>query len=696
MARTEPARYSSYRVVPLSNSEGRRFSIGNILAIDKPQWCLFFAGVLFGRALLLGELLPFGVAFFAALRVHNKRHKLLWPFLGILVGTATLSAQASVFPYVLALIGLWLVPDPARSEQRKQKHWFNWAFLSFAVLRGGSGFIFYGAPFSLILGVLEGILCVVAFSLLIPLVRQSAEHKLAHKELQFILLLISAVGGLDVTILGFPLRFLVVFYLALAAAKLGGVQLGAVVTGGLAVLLLLLGVPASLGTLVVGVGVLAGLLGKFLAGLLFGGVAAFLVSNGLPIEPDNIPYLIMIVCGVALVHLTPRQYLRSLERIIPGTALYKERQASHHERVKELMVRRIKEFSNVFQELASTLSGCEPDVSPQLSRLADLVGELGSEFKSDAVFAEAVEEKLLQLIGNQEVHQLTAVEGLDGCEIYGCRYKPCTDKNWCKQVALHCNKVIGLPYEVSTRACEKDIDTCEFRVLPKPRYGLEVYTAKLAREGISGDSNGMVQLSSGKTALLLSDGMGVGERANEESSATIALLEKMIQAGYDKDLAIRLINQALLLREGEESFATIDLTVVDLQRGHLEFVKIGSAPSFIKRGTEVEIIHNRNLPVGILQQVDVEPDRRLLREGEYLIMITDGILEAQRHITLKEKWMMRMLRRIDPDLDCEEVAHSILAQSLEATGGSVTDDMMVLVARLVKQDHEIYPYRGHN
>ena len=83
-----------------------------------------------------------------------------------------------------------------------------------------------------------------------------------------------------------------------------------------------------------------------------------------------------------------------------------------------------------------------------------------------------------------------------------------------------------------------------------------------------------------------------------------------------------------------------------------------------------------------------------MKEGELLIMVTDGILESQRHIIHKDQWLARHLRRIDHRLTCEEIAQSILMESLNSSGGIAEDDMMVLVARLVKDDDEIHSYRG--
>jgi stage II sporulation protein E len=107
----------------------------------------------------------------------------------------------------------------------------------------------------------------------------------------------------------------------------------------------------------------------------------------------------------------------------------------------------------------------------------------------------------------------------------------------------------------------------------------------------------------------------------------------------------------------------------------------------------VEIIHNQCLPVGILSQIEVETDRRLLKEGEVLFMVTDGILEARRHVEHKEEWVSRMLQRIDHNQDLKELAKQVLTRSIAAAHGRVEDDMMVVAVKLVRAAEEIEAYR---
>ena len=54
--------------------------------------------------------------------------------------------------------------------------------------------------------------------------------------------------------------------------------------------------------------------------------------------------------------------------------------------------------------------------------------------------------------------------------------------------------------------------------------------------------------------MAISDGMGKGKKAYDESSVTIDILENMMEAKIDKEIVINTINNMLLLKSSEEIF----------------------------------------------------------------------------------------------------------------------------------------------
>ena len=228
-------------------------------------------------------------------------------------------------------------------------------------------------------------------------------------------------------------------------------------------------------------------------------------------------------------------------------------------------------------------------------------------------------------------------------------------------------------------------------------YEVETGIACAAKGGerLSGDSFSTVELGNGKFAVAISDGMGNGERARAESSAALAMLQELLQSGMDEQLAIKSVNSVLTLRSSDEIYTTVDLAIIDLFSAKTTFMKIGSTPSFIKRGKEVIRVAANNLPIGILKEIEVDLVVRQLMPGDVLVMMTDGVYDAPGHAVNKELWMKRVLSEMLTD-DPQEIADKLLDTVLRYHDGTANDDMTVIVAKIEKYTPEwaAFPWRG--
>lgn len=215
-----------------------------------------------------------------------------------------------------------------------------------------------------------------------------------------------------------------------------------------------------------------------------------------------------------------------------------------------------------------------------------------------------------------------------------------------------------------------------------PVFRMETAVARLPKRGghISGDSFEAASLSEGRYLMALSDGMGVGQEASAQSRQCVRLLHQLLDAGFATEVAVRTVNSVLLLRSPEERFATVDMALLDLGTGRAEFVKVGAAPSFIKRGRDVTVVKMDTVPVGIINQVDVEPDFWTLRAGDLVVMITDGIWDVSKSDLDKERWILDFLAR-EPSQEPEEVAERLLARALSLMPVP-EDDLCVLVGKV--------------
>lgn len=204
--------------------------------------------------------------------------------------------------------------------------------------------------------------------------------------------------------------------------------------------------------------------------------------------------------------------------------------------------------------------------------------------------------------------------------------------------------------------------------------------ARLTKDNaqVSGDSFSVLELEGGDCVLALSDGMGSGISACKESEMVIELIEKFLETGFQKETAIRMMNSAMVIQGEEGMFSTVDMADIDLYTGRCDFYKIGAATTFIKRGEEVECISSATLPVGIFHQIEIEKSSRQLQSGDFVIMVTDGVLDYLR-VPSPEETLREILETIETN-NPGQLAKQVLERILLFTAGKVPDDMTVLAA----------------
>lgn len=215
------------------------------------------------------------------------------------------------------------------------------------------------------------------------------------------------------------------------------------------------------------------------------------------------------------------------------------------------------------------------------------------------------------------------------------------------------------------------------------QFTVETGVATAAKGGglISGDCYTTMEIGEGKYALAISDGMGNGVRAREESSETLRLLKQILQTGISEQVAIKSINSILSLRTTDEIFATLDLAIVNLHNAVVRFLKIGSSPSFIKRGKEVIQVEASNLPIGIIEHVELDSVNRTLKSGDILIMMSDGIYDGPKEIMNNDIWLQRKIAQLKT-ANPQTIADLLLEEVIRTEHGAIQDDMTVVVAKI--------------
>ncbi|MCI7618520.1 MAG: SpoIIE family protein phosphatase [Firmicutes bacterium] len=222
---------------------------------------------------------------------------------------------------------------------------------------------------------------------------------------------------------------------------------------------------------------------------------------------------------------------------------------------------------------------------------------------------------------------------------------------------------------------------------------IRVGYAAAAAAGISGDAAVSCGLPGGSRALILSDGMGKGIKAAAGSRLVVTRLRRNLKAGMPVAAAIKEVNRYMIEQaEGadmSEEFATVDLTVIDRQSRRARFYKMGAATSFIMRGGRVRKIKGTALPVGIIPKLRLTHISAVLKEGDLIVMVSDGITDADRN-DLEARWLCDYLSEeiYSADFDtgrmsARQIAADILAEAEARYVGRERDDLTVAAALIV-------------
>ena len=225
-----------------------------------------------------------------------------------------------------------------------------------------------------------------------------------------------------------------------------------------------------------------------------------------------------------------------------------------------------------------------------------------------------------------------------------------------------------------------------FCYISADKYILQIGQATKVKNDspVSGDSLLQIRLNDGKYLLALSDGMGSGPEARKSSQIAIKMLERLLMSGFDKDTSIDLINTTIM-NTSEEIFATLDIAIIDLYNGKIEFIKNGACPTYVKNKKKVQIVKSLSLPAGILKDINLTTYDKDIENQDIIVMCSDGIIDSNVEYKNKELWVKYMLEDIETT-NCQKIADIILNESIDNNYGIAKDDMSIMVCKLINRE----------
>lgn len=707
--------------------KNKKISIKNLFQIK--DIFLYIISFMVSTVSINGDVVPFGLAILAACCSNRKTVGIV--FLLVSLGTLIKFGFGALFSlFLISILFLLLIliirPNFEEDERNEKQKLGKYVFIScFAVnllKMLFTGFLWYDLIASILCAIITYTFYKI-FANSLGVITEFTEKQIFSIEEVIgacLLISISFVSLSGLTFWGLSITNILSVMLVLFLGWKHGILVGA--TSGITIGMVLGIITANSPILVASYaisGMLAGLLNKLgkpgvIVGFCVGNAVLTYVANGNTVPVITIREILIAALGLLVI---PKETKIDIEEIMPQVKCFPVTAGViEGETVQKLngVSETIAQMANSYSESAKDVLDEDLEEENKQLFLDDFVNNL--EDAEENIFYENIieneniqediydnlrennemsEENLAQILSKNENCKVSVDSEVDKknieeiIKIINATYRihklnilwKVREANNKKILATQLGGVSKVISSIADNIDEKTVENQETKKEEKYKLNKIVLNKTKNKSEVSGDSNLITKLEDGKILLAISDGMGSGKQANQSSSTVISMLKKMLTNGFDKEVSIGLINSAINLNSNEETYATIDLSIIDLNNGNIEFVKNGACPTFVKSKNKVEVVKAVSFPAGVLDKIDLVVYDKDLKPEDIIIMCSDGILESNTEYENKELWLKSLLENIETG-EPEKIANIIMQEAIDNGFGIAKDDMTIIVAKL--------------
>lgn len=135
----------------------------------------------------------------------------------------------------------------------------------------------------------------------------------------------------------------------------------------------------------------------------------------------------------------------------------------------------------------------------------------------------------------------------------------------------------------------------------------------------------LVERNNAKMTVLLCDGMGHDKKAAHTSLSLASSFMALYRQNRDILSCISDVNSLFRVSVNDDNYATFDFCEIQCQTLECKFYKGGASVTMIIRNNEVITIPVGGLPIGLLDDIDIDIRSMQLQKNDYLLFISDGL-----------------------------------------------------------------------
>ena len=219
---------------------------------------------------------------------------------------------------------------------------------------------------------------------------------------------------------------------------------------------------------------------------------------------------------------------------------------------------------------------------------------------------------------------------------------------------------------------------------------VEVAVAKVGKYATaeSGDTVEVIERPLGGISLVLADGQRSGRGAKRISNLAARKAISLLAEGVRDGAAARAAHDYLRAQREGKVLATLNIVSVDLSTRTIVISRNSHCPVLVFEEGELRLLDEPSEPIGVRRRVRPVVAELTLRPSTLVVVFTDGVYSAGQRYGNTINLLEVVSQGIEEALSVQQLADFILEEAVALDRGRPTDDVSVIVLRVVPEEKE--------
>ena len=209
------------------------------------------------------------------------------------------------------------------------------------------------------------------------------------------------------------------------------------------------------------------------------------------------------------------------------------------------------------------------------------------------------------------------------------------------------------------------------------------YVSSTREAAIGGDLFDIHRVDDHRTLVLVADVSGKGLDAAVETAQVKYSIRTLVEDYADPAVVLAKFNRSFIRSQRDpSSFVSAFVGVFDDRDWTLRYASAGHSPTYVRRSDWVEQLPVTGPLVGIDDGAAFSSLTVAISTGDTIVLATDGLTEARDNagVLVDDDGVIRWIR--DGEREPEHLASELISKVTRFAGGSINDDLALLVIRV--------------